>query len=492
MRRCFTTILTKFRDKFLHKKKNPFLFALSGSSGLGKSSFGIILLLFIANAVVVSNLKKSNINEDKYSQFFPQFDLKLKRKKKKGFAILYWVKNRRFLALFRNERKCWTYSNGSDENNLNRYFEMLSDYDCFFIIDRLVKNLNIESLAFDGVIILIGSPKVTFSSKDIYKNEFISKCCLFYPLWEPDEFKIFTDYFKLSNKFNPQEISGLESEMGLNDLNKTDVYGNNPRKIMSQSEVIDLTNLLEAVKSKEVASYLRESGSSNDLLNKSFKDVIHRIFFIKPSDDLLTCSSVFVSSYVQCLLTRHISYLKTSDALKNYRECHELENPSLSGINYETYFHAYINERRNRKIKIERQFNRGTSTFSLFEKTFCFTIKSYIRTDSIRASLSNKFYCPIKFNYATFDSVFGGNVKQYIKNNRTSTSKNVVCFFQCTVGLSHPFSRDNYYIMENSLNLKGVDEVCLIFIVPNCSISFNAININDINPKINIYMARFS
>jgi hypothetical protein len=494
MRKCFTALLDKFCLNFVKKNKNPLLFTLSGSSGLGKSSFGIILFLFIANAVVVSNLENSNIDKNKYKDFFPPLDLNLKSSQKKGFAILYFNKSDKFIAVYRKDTKCWTYVEGLNEYDLNSHFQMFSNYNCFFIIDPVFENLNIKSatFGFDGVVILIGSPKLIYSSRQMYTNKFISKYCYYYPLWEDEEFEIFTNYFGLSNKFDLKEIGVLKSEMGLEKLSKTEVFGNNPRKIISKGEAVDLADLLNAVKSQELEKYLRESGNSNDLLNKSATDVIHRIFFIRPSDDLIYCSPVFISVYVQCLLTRYVSYLKTANALNNYKKYHELQNSALSGINYETYFHVYINELQNRIIEIKRKFNNNTLEFTPFKKTFCFNVDLYKRTNDIDASsLNNCFYCPIKFNYATFDSVYSGNVKQYIGNNTTFTTKSVVCFFQCTVGNSHPFSKENYHIMENCLNLDDNVEVCLIFIVPNCSISFKPA-INDIDPKINVYMATFS
>jgi hypothetical protein len=106
-------------------------------------------------------------------------------------------------------------------------------------------------------------------------------------------------------------------------------------------------------------------------------------------------------------------------------------------------------------------------------------------------SSNNGSYCPIIFNYSTFDSVFRGKVKEYLGTSIIPTSKNVVCFFQCMVGNSHPVKKGNYSIMAHCLKLRKIDEVCLIFIVPNSSIKINPILISDIDPGIVIYMASF-
>jgi hypothetical protein len=89
MRSCFKPFLTKFCDLFsISQERYLNIFVLSGSSGMGKSVFGMIFLLFIVNAITVSSLNKPGM-ATKYSEFFPDFPLP---REKKGYVVLYHCK----------------------------------------------------------------------------------------------------------------------------------------------------------------------------------------------------------------------------------------------------------------------------------------------------------------------------------------------------------------------------------------------------------------
>jgi hypothetical protein len=212
--------------------------------------------------MVVSNLEGSNINKTKYNNFFPKFDLKAPLKKE-FYIVLKIITLLLYLILKQN------VGNVVMVLTIVIYLKILERFGniSVFIIDRVF-----DSLIFDGTIILIGSSDMTLSSEQL-KNEFVSTRCYYYPLWEDEEFKIFMEYFKLSNKFDRKQIGCLKSQMGLEKLSKTDVYG-----------------ILYAIGSEGVKDYLPLLNTTYDFLNKNHKDIIHQIFFIKPTKSLISNS----------------------------------------------------------------------------------------------------------------------------------------------------------------------------------------------------------
>jgi hypothetical protein len=72
MRACFKPLLMNFCEFFStykEEKEETNAFILSGSPGMGKSMFGIIFILFIANAISISNLNDKKIDKNKYIEF---------------------------------------------------------------------------------------------------------------------------------------------------------------------------------------------------------------------------------------------------------------------------------------------------------------------------------------------------------------------------------------------------------------------------------------
>jgi hypothetical protein len=286
-------------------------------------------------------------------------------------------------------------------------------------------------------------------------------------------------------------------------LKKTDVFGNNPRKISLTNNDEHLLNRIRlAVCSDSLKNFLSKTVNVDELLHRNAADAIHRLFFITSDSDFGCPSLVFVSSYVQCLISRYLDFLKLTSACDNYQSSLLTRNPSLVGINYETCFHTYFNQLLPQGCNVNFQYiiecKNKKFQFVPFESVCTFYAKFYKRTDDINVgSLPNECYCsPIMFNFSTFDSVYKGKMKQTQKGRKAGVSKDVVFFFQCTVGPSHTIKNDGYTIMRNCLSLSKVKEVGLVFVVPECSTDFKPLliqplNFDTIDSKIVIYMASF-
>jgi hypothetical protein len=143
--------------------------------------------------------------------------------------------------------------------------------------------------------------------------------------------------------------------MGLKRLKKTDVFGNNPGILATPSqEEIHLDNLIEALKSDKFCEYLKNISSPLDFDSECTDEIIHRFFFIKPKNDYKRRKIIPASSYILCLINRYFDNLKIDKAYKLYFNSLSIRNPSLQGINFETFFNTYISrQRRNCTINIE-------------------------------------------------------------------------------------------------------------------------------------------
>jgi hypothetical protein len=286
--------------------------------------------------------------------------------------------------------------------------------------------------------------------------------------------------------------------MGVGNLKKSDVFGNNPRKVMSSSDMDDLIELRKAATSESLKDFLSKTIILNDLMYKNVDDAIHRLFFIKTDADLCNPSLAYVSTYIQCLISRSYEFLKLDSAYKNYTNSLSTGNPSLVGINYETLFHTYFNQPSGCTIKIEYQIKRENKDFKCFpfERSCLFSVKKYYKTNQLDSFslFDGCYHSPVIFNFPTFDSVFKGKVKQKYKTRRTPLSKDVVFFFQCTTGPQHTIKNDGYSLIRDCLNLPNISEVALLFIVPKCFESFKPVltpplNFEDIDDRITMYLA---
>jgi hypothetical protein len=298
-------------------------------------------------------------------------------------------------------------------------------------------------------------------------------------LWEDSEFKIFRDHFHLSNEFlNISEKT--KSDMGLENLSKSEVFGNNPRILKIADEDIVLTKLQDSFSNSKISKYMNSLITVPEIQGKNTDLAVHRIFSIKPTSDYCSASIIPASSYMACIVNRYFDYLKLNDASSNYKKSISSNNPSLIGINFETFFHAYIhNFRKNCIININLEYKLSGRKFKSFDNqtTYTFDVSNYIRADEITFSIisngksNDKYIVSKKFNFPTFDSVFKGKIKK----DSIKKKKEVAFFFQCTVGDNHNIKKEGYSIIKESLNLPNIEEVALIFIVPNNLHSFTPV-----------------
>jgi hypothetical protein len=159
------------------------VFVLSGSPGMGKSVFGTILILFIANAISLSHSNNQEIDKKKYSEFFPELALK-PLSEKKGYVIFYQSqKPDKYVVLqFDFEDQIWKCPYMGMEANVPVLSKEFAEYMCFFIFDYPFNMNEINFLNFDVIIISIGSPKSAVPSKNIQEYNGVHSCYRYYPL----------------------------------------------------------------------------------------------------------------------------------------------------------------------------------------------------------------------------------------------------------------------------------------------------------------------
>jgi hypothetical protein len=270
------------------------------------------------------------------------------------------------------------------------------------------------------------------------------------------------------------------------------VFGNNPRILRSSNVRGDLEALVQAVKSKDLNNYVNSISSLNDTEHKSIDGIIHRIFFMRPKSNLLSYDIIFASDYLLCVIGRHLDYIASTKASSLY---YNATHPILKGIYFETYFHTYILKTAkdcivNLKRKYNYTFVKDKNDFQLennfLERECIFEVSKYNRIDEIVHSdlRDNEYYCPRAFNFSTFDSVFRGTVRE------RSTNKKVIFFFQCTIHDKHEIKGKNYSTIQKSLDLQGISEVSIIFIVPDTQLQFTP-QCEDFNERINVYLGSF-
>jgi hypothetical protein len=449
VRNCFKPLLNNFCALYSKSKKRSFnVFVLGGSPGMGKSVFGVLLILFIANAISISYSGDKEIDKNKYSNFFPELLLK---NPEKGFVILYQIQKPAqsyFIVQFSLEHKTWKCIEVGINAKFSKLSRKFSKYQCFFISDSVIFQLSEINLSFDGIIITIGSPKSVVSINELNKYNEPNFSYYYYPLWEDSEFKNFIHHFNLENLFDSSEERVLQ--MGLQDLKKTEAFGNNPR-ILKSSEIKNiLKGLSETMRSGNLDRYINNLTSISDVESKNINEVIHRIFHMRATDDYESFSPVLASGYLLCFITRYLDNIHIGKSSSLY---FDNTNPVLKGIYFENFFHTYIMKtKKNCVIDLKHKYVLVGKKFQLntFSERRCtFDVSKYVRTDEIIYSelKSDEYYCPRVFNFSTFDSVFRGTIKE------TSGNKNAVFFFQCTIQDHHEIKRKNYSTIKDSLKL---------------------------------------
>jgi hypothetical protein len=505
MRACFKPLLMKFCEFFLsyeeqHKEMN--IFFLSGSPGMGKSVFGIIFVLFIANAIAISNPNNQKINKDKFSSFFPEFTLN-PSEKTKGYIILFChhklsYDDKCFVVQFHFRTNVWECIYEGNNPDVYRFSQKFPGYKCFFIFDSTTFMNEIDFSYFDGVIISIGSPKSIISRSELSEiNNIAIFYYFYYPLWDDSEFEMFLNHFQFPNSFEVLKVSNnldIISRMGLEHLKKTDVFGNSPRILIKTSACdvkLCLSGLTNALSNSTFAHDVREL-CRRKLEDKNIDIAIHLMFFIKPTDDYEYFSIVPASNYIQCLINRYINYMSIHQASNNYHS--SINNPPLRRINFQNYFHTYIFERMNDcVINLTSKYQYDGKYFKLqaFKKKTCiFTVSKYKEVDDIVFSdlVDGGFYCPKVFNFPTFDSVFRGTVRTGNK------SEEVVFFFQCTVRKEHDINKKGYLVMKDCLEFLRPKEVSLVFVVPDTQEPFTPYldsSLKEFNHSIIVYVGSF-
>jgi hypothetical protein len=457
---------------------------------------GWIFFLFIANAITISASNK-HLTNNKYAEFFPDFPLEL-TKEKKGYVILYHCEkpsNSYFVVQFDFAINSWKCIYKGKTPDIYNFSERFREYKCFFIFDsKLVLN-EIQISYFDGIVISIGTPDSTVSISKLCKLNRVHSSYYYYPLWEDSEIKNLLYHFKLPNEFS--KTNPMVSKMGLKELKKTDVFGNNPRILATPlQEEIHLDNLIKVLKSDKFCEYLKNIFSQYDFDTKCTDEIIHRFFFIKSKNGYKTKKIIPASNYILCLINRYFDNLKIDKAYKLYHNSLSFGNPSFQGTSFETLFNTYISrQRKNCTINIEFEYKFVNNEFcpSAFRRSYIFNVENYVRKSKMIPSQfkDDDFHVPKKFNFPTF-SVFKGTIKK----KHTDTGKKVYFFFQCTVGSGHDIKKKGYSIIEECLNLDSdIKEVSLIFILPTCSSTFKPTlcpPLKTFNPKIKVYLASFN
>jgi hypothetical protein len=231
---------------------------------------------------------------------------------------------------------------------------------------------------------------------DLNKYNEVNYKYYYYPLWENSEFEIFIHHFGLKDLFDTSE--GFVLEMGSKYLKKTEVFGKSPRILNSYNINGVFRELIEAVKSGRLNKYISSLSSISDPTNANIDDVIHRIFFMKPSDDYESYNVIIASDYFLCFISRQFDYIRINQASTLY---YSASSPILRGIYFETYFHTYIlktmkgcvvNLKGKYTIDDENEFQ-----FENFPERKCsFEVSKYNRTDEIvNFDLqSDEYYCP--------------------------------------------------------------------------------------------------
>jgi hypothetical protein len=462
---------------------------------MGKSVFGIIFLLFIVNAITVSSLNKPGM-DTKYSEFFPNFPLPRESlsTEKKGYVVLYCYRkpfDKYFVVQFDFSDMSWKCVYEGKSPDVYKFSKEFRQYKCFFIFDSMTLIDEINILYFDGVVISISSPESAVTEEEICKYTYIHSAYYYFPLWDDSETEALMHHFKLPNTFDTiSRTDDIISTMGLENLKKTDVFGNNPRILASPSqEIIHLSNLIGVLERGDFCRYLKNMSSQSDFDTKCTNEVIHRFFFIKPESNYEGKIIIPVSSYVLNLINRYVDNLKIDEARLLYTNSLLSRNPSFQGMNYETLFHTYISKTgRNCTINIKFEYKFSNKKFKprVIEKNYIFDVLKYVRESEIIPSKfdDDQFHVPKKFNFPTFDSVFKGTIKSSIRG----VGKKALFFFQCTVGNKHDIKEEGYSIIEDCLNLNpDIKEVSFIFIVPNPASSFEPIlcpPLQNLNNKI--------
>jgi hypothetical protein len=384
-----------------------------------------------------------------------------------------------FVVQFDFQTKVWKCKYDRDGTPpLAQLCKEFEEYKCFFILDSIQFERKMKFSCFDGIIVAIGSPKSVISLNQICKYNDVHSRYYYFPLWEDSEFKIFMEHFDLSNEFlNISEKT--KSDMGLEKLSKSEIFGNNPRMLKFGDEDVILRNLQNSFSDSKFIKYI-SSLTLTEFQKKNTNLTVHRIFSIKPGSDYRSAIIIPASCYMACIVNRYFDYLRFNDALSNYKKSISSNNPSFIGINFETLFHAYVrNFQKNCVININLEYKLSGRRFESFDiqTTYTFDVSNYIRADEITFSiisngkLNDKYIVPKKFNFPTFDSVFRGKIKK----DSIKKKKEVALFFQCTIGDNHDIKGEGYSIIKEFLNLPNIEEVALIFIVPHSLSSFTPV-----------------
>jgi hypothetical protein len=310
------------------------------------------------------------------------------------------------------------------------------------------------------------------------------------------------DYFCFPNSFKVPETSNdlnIITQMGLEHLSKTHVFGNNPRmlsKISADEVKIYLSGLSDALSNSSFADYVRKLVSTKGWGDQCVDVAIHQFFFMKPTDHYKGFSLVPVSNYMLCFINRYINCMNVEQASYNYNN--SINNAALRRIYFETYFHTYILKPQSQceiNITYKYQLDKDGFQFESHKKKtkYSFKVSKCIRADTVNFFdlVNGEFFCPKIFNFSTFGSVFKG----FVRKGKSKQNKEIVFFFQYTLENQHEIKGKNYSIIENCLNLKSVKEVNLIFIVPNAEIEFkpyiNEGSMINFDRHINVYLGSF-
>jgi adenosine deaminase len=149
-------------------------------------------------------------------------------------------------------------------------------------------------------------------------------------LWEDLEFEIFIHHFGLENFFDSSDE--LVVEMGLENLKKTDVFGNNPTILKSSNIRNVLKRLNDAMRSGELNEYINSSFLVCDLRNENINEIIHVMFLMKTNKNYECFSMILASGYLLCFITRYLDHIYINQASSLY---YTNTNSVLKGIYFE-------------------------------------------------------------------------------------------------------------------------------------------------------------
>jgi hypothetical protein len=367
--------------------------------------------------------------------------------------------------------------NHHDLIDLCKYEEVSQVSPFYIIIDGCRKKIVLPP-NLEAVLVLIGSPKVFSDTSNLEKRHDISHQRMYYPLWGEQEFENFKQIFGLTDSFDQLQDNILK-DYNLSTLKKSDVFGRCPRYIYEVGEN-NFLKVLDGIRDPHVRSCLQSFKTENLQQFLSYNDVVHRIFFIE-SLDYYRYKIIFASAYLKALVDRYYEGLEEINFLEDYQRSLNSKNSVLIGIQFETLFHFRFGKLGFSQLTI----CPFPETNYYPEEKLSFTVSECVRTDNINASIfkDNVYYRPIKFNFATFDSVFVGDVKfgTYLK-------KKCALFFQVTINKSHDVKSSNFKIIEDTLKNKVYN---VLFIFVSTKSNKGLFKIPQIKTKFNYFFSIF-